>query len=208
MGIAIGCGFVQVMWGMVLKCVDDFRQGRIAAVLFEDVAAIFIQISMPALLAVYALKIFTPSGALLNLLFVMFASGAASIVLYNLITQKGAIFKILWSYYGLYSVLTGNSFSDILSYIRLFALGLTTGLVAMAINEIVWIVVDLGTWAIPVAAVLFVFFHAGNLVINMLGATVHTMRLQYYEFFTKFIRTGGHYFKPLKNFVKYSSVES
>jgi len=44
-------------------------------------------------------------------------------------------------------------------------------------------------------------------VINMLGATVHTMRLQFYEFFTKFIRTGGHYFKPLKNFVKYSSLE-
>jgi len=206
-GIAIGCGFVQVMWGMVLKCVDDFRLRNIGAVLFEDIAAMLIQISMPALLAVYALKIFTPPAALLNLLLVMFAAGSASIVLYNLITQKGAIFKILWSYYGLYSVLTGNAFSDILSYIRLFALGLTTGLVAMAINEIVWIVVDLGTWAIPFAAVFFVCLHAGNLVINMLGATVHTMRLQYYEFFTKFIRTGGHYFKPLKNFVKYSSVE-
>ncbi|MBU4134320.1 hypothetical protein KKH42_03245 [bacterium] len=206
-GIAIGCGFVQVMWGMALKCIDDFRQGRIAALFFEDIAAVFIQISMPALLAVYALKIFIPPAPLLNLLFVMFLAGSASIVLYNLITQKGAIFKILWSYYGLYSVLTGNSFSDILSYIRLFALGLTTGLVAMAVNEIVWIVVSWGTWAIPLAALFFVCLHAGNLVINMLGATVLTMRLQYYDFFTKFIRTGGHYFKPLKNFVKYSSVE-
>ncbi|PKN00193.1 MAG: hypothetical protein CVU78_02320 [Elusimicrobia bacterium HGW-Elusimicrobia-2] len=207
-GIAIACGFAQVMWGMVLKCVDDFRQGRTWALFFEDIAAIMIQISMPALLAVYALKIFTPGAMLLNTLHIMFGAGAASIVTYNLITQEGPIFKLLWSYYGLYSVLTGNAFSDILSYIRLFALGLTTGLVAMAINEIVWIVVSWGVWAIPFAAVFFVLLHAGNLVINMLGATVHTMRLQFYEFFTKFIRTGGHYFKPLKNFVKYSSLES
>ncbi|MEA2081368.1 MAG: hypothetical protein U9O97_01300 [Elusimicrobiota bacterium] len=206
-GIAIGCGFVQVMWGMILKCLDDFRQGRAAAAFFEDIAAIFIQVSMPALLAVYALKIFTPSALLLNVFLIMFGAGAASIVLFNLITQEGPIFKILWSYYGLYSVLTGNAFSDILSYIRLFALGLTTGLVAMAINEIVWIVLDLGSWAILPAVILFVLLHAGNLVINMLGATVHTMRLQFYEFFTKFIRTGGHYFQPLKNFVKYSSLE-
>ena len=206
-GIAIACGFIQVMWGMVLKCVDDFGQGRLGAMVFEDIAAIMIQISMPALLAVYALKVFTPEPLLLATLEIMFAAGAASIVLYNLITQEGPTFKLLWSYYGLYSVLTGNAFSDILSYIRLFALGLTTGLVAMAINEIVWIVVSWGTWAIPLAAVFFVILHAGNLVINMLGATVHTMRLQFYEFFTKFIRTGGHYFKPLKNFVKYSSLE-
>ena len=204
-GISIACGFAQVMWGMILKCVDDYRRGSVCALIFEDIASICIEIALPAVVASFALGAFSLHGTLKTVIFLMFAAGSLSIVFYNLFSRKGFIFKILWSYYGLYSVITGNAFSDVLSYVRLFALGLTTGLVATAINEGIWIIAGWGVFMYPVAAFLFVFFHILNIALNMLGASVHTLRLQYYEFFTKFIRTGGHYFNPLKNFVKYSS---
>jgi len=205
-GISIGCGFIQVMWGMVLKCLDDIKQGRIYSFIFEDVASICIQISVFVLLGAYALNLFTLPASLKGIVLGSLGFGAVSIVAYNMIFQKEFIFKILWSYYGLYSVITGNSFSDVLSYIRLFALGLTTGLLAMAINEFVWVIGGAGGWFIPVAVIVFIAGHTVSLFINMLGAAVHTLRLQYYEFFTKFIRTGGHYFNPLRNFVKYTPL--
>ncbi|MFH1957401.1 MAG: hypothetical protein ABIJ15_02870 [bacterium] len=207
-GISIGCGFIQVMWGMVLKCLDDIRQGRIYSLIFEDVASICIQISVFVILGVYALDLFTLPAGLDRIVFGLLGFGAVSIVAYNMIFQKDVIFKILWSYYGLYSVITGNSFSDVLSYIRLFALGLTTGLLGMAINEFVWVIGGAGAWFIPVAVIVFIVGHTVSLFINMLGAAVHTLRLQYYEFFTKFIRTGGHYFNPLRNFIKYTPLSA
>jgi len=203
-GISIACGFIQVMWGMVLRCLDDFKQGKIYSLIFEDIASICIQVSIITLLCAYALNLFTLPAGLNRIVFGLLGFGAVSIVGFNLVFQKGFIFKILWSYYGLYSVITGNSFSDILSYIRLFALGLTTGLLAMAINEFVWVIGGASPWLIPVAVFVFIAGHVFSLFINTLGAAVHTLRLQYYEFFTKFIRTGGHYFNPLRNFVKYT----
>lgn len=205
-GISIGCGFIQVMWGMILKCWDDFKQGKIYSLIFEDIASICIQISIVTLLCVYALNLFTLPAGLSRIVFGLLGFGAVSIVGYNMVFQKSFIFKILWSYYGLYSVITGNSFSDILSYIRLFALGLTTGLLGMAINEFVWVIGGASPWLIPIAVIFFIVGHTVSLFINMLGAAVHTLRLQYYEFFTKFIRTGGHYFNPLRNFVKYTPL--
>jgi len=202
--IAIACGYIQVLWGIVLKCIDDIKQKEFPKFFLEDISSILIQISIFFIISVYMLKIFTIPKVLSTAVFISLVVGIFSIIGYNLYYQQGLIFKILWSYYGVYSVITGTAFSDIISYIRLFALGLTTGLLAQAINELVWFVGSANKFLIPFALLLFIVGHAFNLGINAIGAFCHTLRLQYYEFFTKFIRTGGHYFKPVKNFVKYT----
>lgn len=114
--------------------------------------------------------------------------------------KKGVFGKILG---GLGSVYNVTSYlSDILSYARLLALGMATGVIAQVMNTI-------GTMpgksvvGFIVLVVVFVFGHALNLVINLLGAFVHSSRLQYLEFFGKFYIDGGEAFDPFRKNTKY-----
>ncbi len=87
--------------------------------------------------------------------------------------------------------------SDVLSYSRLLALGLATGVIANVINMMASMKGNTVIGTI-VFIVVFIFGHILNLAINLLGAYVHTNRLQYVEFFGKFYDGGGNSFKPFK----------
>ena len=83
-----------------------------------------------------------------------------------------------------------------LSYSRLYALGLSTGVVGMVFNTIVGMLMG-NPIGMVFGAILFVFGHTFNIAINVLGAYVHTSRLQYIEFYGKFYQDGGERFNPL-----------
>ena len=95
--------------------------------------------------------------------------------------------------------------SDILSYVRIFALGLVSGAMGMVFNLIGVMVYDalgrLGIIGIVIgfilAAALLIALHMFSLFINTLGAFAHTARLQFIEFFGKFYEADGVKFKPL-----------
>ncbi len=128
--------------------------------------------------------------------------GAVGIIATSGRESKGAK-RLLKGLYGLYGV--SSWLSDILSYSRLLALGLATGVIAQVFNM-------LGTMAGggPVGVVLFtlvfVIGHVLNLLINLLGAYVHTNRLQYVEFFGKFYEGGGRAFEPFAAKTKYFKI--
>ena len=91
---------------------------------------------------------------------------------------------------------------DVLSYSRLMALGLATGVIASVIN----VLGSLGGASVAgvIAYILIsIFGHALNFAINCLGAYVHTNRLQYVEFYQKFYEGGGKKFKPFSMNTKY-----
>ncbi|MDR1560438.1 MAG: V-type ATP synthase subunit I [Clostridiales bacterium] len=107
--------------------------------------------------------------------------------------------------YALYNTLAGW-LSDTLSYSRLLALGLATGVIASVMNQ-------LGSMAGggPIGFILFILVfaigQALNFGINVLGAYVHSNRLAYVEFFGKFYEGGGRKFKPFGVHTKHIKIE-
>lgn len=109
--------------------------------------------------------------------------------------EKGLVSKALTGI-GCLNGLIGY-FGDILSYLRLMALCLSTGVIAIVIN----LLGDMS--GVVLAVIIGTIGHTINLLINALGSYVHTSRLQYVEFFGKFYKGGGKAFNPFKLNTKY-----
>ena len=111
--------------------------------------------------------------------------------------------RFLKGIYGLYNV--SGYLSDILSYSRLLALGLATGVIASVFNQM-GAMVGGGVVGAIVFTLVFLIGHTLNIGINVLGAYVHTNRLQYVEFFGKFYEGGGKKFNPFAAHTKYYKI--
>lgn len=111
--------------------------------------------------------------------------------------------RLLKGLYGLYNV--SGYLSDILSYSRLLALGLATGVIATVFNQM-GSMLGGGVVGAIFFTVVFLVGHTMNLAINLLGAYVHTNRLQYVEFFGKFYEGGGRKFEPFSAKTKYFKI--
>lgn len=96
--------------------------------------------------------------------------------------------------------------SDILSYARLLALGLATGVIAQVVNTLGSLFGG-GIGGAVALIVIFLLGHTLNLAINVLGAFIHSSRLQYVEFFGKFYEDGGEPFDPFRKKTKYIKIE-
>ncbi len=102
----------------------------------------------------------------------------------------------LWDTYNMATGLLG----DVLSYVRLFALGLSGGILANVFNSMaIGMKPDNPVAGFIVMALIFVIGHALNIFMNILGAIVHPMRLTFVEFFKNAGYTGGGTeYKPFK----------
>ena len=129
--------------------------------------------------------------------------GAVGICLTNG-TSKNPAVNFAQGLYALYNV-TGY-LSDLLSYSRLLALGLATGVIGTVINQM-GVMGGNGVVGVVMFAAVFLFGHLVNFGINALGAYVHTNRLQYVEFFGKFYEGGGREFSPFAQHTKYFVIE-
>ncbi len=129
--------------------------------------------------------------------------GAVGIVLTSGRESKNPGKRFLKGLYGLYGV--SSWLSDILSYSRLLALGLATGVIASVFNQMGAMI---GCNPLGVVVFLFAFIvgHTLNILINVLGAYVHTNRLQFVEFFGKFYEGGGRKFEPFSAKTKYFKI--
>jgi V/A-type H+-transporting ATPase subunit I len=87
---------------------------------------------------------------------------------------------------------------DWLSYSRLIALGLSTAGMALAINVVGELTLNIPLIGFILFIIVMVFAHIANLGIQSLGAAVHSLRLQYIEFFNRFYEGGGKEFTPFK----------
>ena len=186
-------GALHILSGMLFKIYLLARDGDWAGVVFDELSWLIMFAGFLCMAFVSG-----PIGKYLAI------TGAAIIVLFGGRSKKGIINRLLSGLFTLYSI--SGYLSDILSYSRIFALGLATGVIAMVINTIAKLLMTMGPVGM-VAAVIVVFAgHSFNIVINILGAFVHSSRLQYIEFFGKFYESGGRTFLPLALRTKYTDI--
>ena len=127
--------------------------------------------------------------------------GAVLIVLTAGRSSKNILGKLGGGLYGLYNAASGY-LGDILSYSRLLALGLVTGVIANVIN-----LLGAMTGNIITFVLIFLIGHTVNIAINLMGTYVHTSRLQYVEFFSKFYEGAGRSFTPFKIKSKFFTIK-
>jgi V/A-type H+-transporting ATPase subunit I len=130
---------------------------------------------------------------------------AALVVLTGARKNPNPVLKVLGGVLKLYDVV--GYFGDVLSYARLLALGLATGAIAMAINGVAQMAGGIPIVGPVFAVLVLIGGHVFNLAVNCLGGFVHSARLQYLEFFSKFFTGGGRAFEPFRVEKRYSMVK-
>ena len=190
-GIALGV--VHVFAGMIINFINLLRHGEILSAVF-DVGLWLLTLSGAVVLAVgLGLGINLTSIAV-----VMMIAGAVGLVLTQGRDKKG-FSKVVSGVASLYDIT--SYLSDILSYSRIMALGLATGVLAQVVNLLG--TMSEGVLGVLMFIVIFLIGTAISLAMNALGAYVHTIRLQYVEFFNKFYEGGGRFFSPFSANTKF-----
>ena len=183
-------GGVQIIFGMMLKAVNQTIQlGFKYAV--GTIGWIFVILS-----SAIAFAGVMEMGGTIHMILVI--AGLLMAYLYNT-PGKNVFVNIglgLWDSYNMATGLLG----DILSYVRLFALGLSGGILASVFNSLAAGMSPDNVIAGPIVMVLiFVIGHSINIFMNVLGAMVHPMRLTFVEFFKNSgYEGGGKEYSPFK----------
>lgn len=208
------CFFIGILHLILANCINLYKmskQGMAFEGFFEVVPILLILVGIIPVINSYIgggalaeIPSTQPIDNMINaaapVLYILLIIGAIGVVVGPAIVrikQKSSVGKVLGGLggglYGLYNAASGY-LGDILSYSRLLALGLCTGVIASVINQLA-ATPGGGNWFLFI--IIFIIGHTINLGINLIGAYVHTNRLQYVEFFSKFYEGGGKPFTPL-----------
>ncbi len=197
--LCFGLGVLHILFGVGLKMKMSFQRGDWQTAIFDNFSWMLIIIGL--------LGLALPATQTVGI--IMAIAGALMILLFKGRAKKNVFSRTISGLGELYQV---TSFlSDILSYARLFALGIATGVIASVFNDLCGMLMGadniiLRILGIAVAVVLLVALHAFNVGINTLGAFVHCARLQYVEFYGKFYEAGGKTFMPLGYYTRHVNV--
>jgi len=181
--LALVLGFAQVWFGTLLNLINGIKNKLYLESIFAQGGWLLL---LPTLVIYLQTK--QSIWGILSL------AGAAGIVFFGSPSRNpfARFFGGLYSLYGISRYL-----ADVLSYSRLLALGLATSVIAMVVNTLCQTALGVPWVGWLLAALIFIGGHLFNLGISFLGGFVHSMRLQFVEFFSKFFKSGG---KPFKAF--------
>lgn len=195
-------GIIHLFVGLGVRFYELWKHGeKLAAVC--DVIPIYLLVTGIVPLAGGIIIDFDPTLKTIGKYLAL--AGAVLVVLTSGRSAKNIIGKLGGGLYGLYNAGSGY-LGDVLSYSRLLALGLCTGVIGSVVN-ILGTIPENKIVKLLLLIPVFLFGHTVNLVINLIGAYVHTNRLQYVEFFSKFYEGGGRSFTPLSTQTKYFTIK-
>lgn len=190
--LALLLGGLQIIYGLFIKAANQIKQYGISYSLATFGWLIVILGSI--IYAILASTEVIPPNK--TLLYIILSAGGFFIIFFsdpeiNIFSRVG---KGIWD---IYSTVTGI-FGDLLSYIRLFALGLSSAILGFVINDIAMQILGASKILGPIFFVVFLLLgHTLNILISSLGSFVHPMRLTFVEFYKNagFVG-GGKQYKP------------
>ena len=212
MMISLGVGVLHIVAGTICNMMVKYKHKKKLAAWLMDFPWVIVFLSFIVAIFNLALDFVGYEGYSYRLpqivsdVALYICLGALAIaVIFAGYESKGIIGKAMESFGKLYGLI--NYFSDIMSYIRVFGLMLSSALMGVVINQLGAMVSEGGGIGYLFAAVLLVFAHLFNLVMGILGVYIHDGRLQYVEFFGKFYTGDGVLFSPFGSQTKYTLVK-
>lgn len=198
MVISIAFGLIHILVGMGCKFYVCIKHKDYAGAFFDTGLWMLMLIGFAVLAAGMVLgQAVMIAGAAIAI------ACAVGLVLTQGRNKKG-FGKVIGGLASLYDIT--SYISDLLSYSRLLALGLTTGVMAQVFNMLSTMM-GKSIPGIIFFTIIFLAGHAINIGLNALGSYVHTMRLQYVEMFSKFYEGGGKEFEPFSLNSKYIKIQ-
>ena len=209
LALCAAMGIIQMFYAVFIAAYSCIKHGDWAGAIVDNLSWVFI---ITGLLLMAAPSLGLPAA--LGTAGKWMAIGFAAVVfLFAGRSKKNVAGRLMSGAGKLYDVTSW--LGDVLSYARIFALGLSTGVIGLVLNTLCWDMLFASFKGNPVlmvvgfiiVTVLSVALHAFMMAISTLGCFVHSARLQYVEFFGKFYEAGGKAFKPLRYETKYVNVK-
>ena len=189
---SLGLGVIHIYFGMALQAYRNIKAGKVLSALYDQ-GFWFIFLNGLILLLVG----FPFAGQWMAII------GAVGLILTQGRAQRSFVLKFLSGLLSLYNIT--QYLSDVLSYSRLFALGLASIVIGMVINAVGDLVAG-SVIGYLILVIILLGGHFFNVIISSLSAYVHTSRLQYLEFFNKFFEGGGRSFQPFRAKNSYTDI--
>ena len=200
--LSLAFGGVHLAFGLGMKAYVLIKNGNPMDA-FYDVFLWYLTLTTVILVIVG--KVITLPSIVNTIAFYGMIVGMLGIIAFGARDSKSIAGRIAGGLYSLYGIT--SYIGDFVSYLRLMALGLAGGFIAVAINIIVKMLVGGGIVGIIFGVIVFVFAQLFNIFLSFLSAYVHTSRLMYVEFFSKFYEGGGKAFKKFRSENKYIEVK-
>lgn len=186
-------GFIHMMSGTVIEFIDSWRSGNRTGALIDQGLSFLFFICLGVAVPLALTKVLPGGIAVL----VALAPLVAMLLLLGR-EAKSLGGKAASGLYETYNTVVGW-IGDTISYLRLYALGLATFVIGWVVNTLAGMVGGIApVIGILAMIVLLLVGHTFNVTINLLGAFVHPLRLEFVEFFGKFYEDGAREFAPLR----------
>ncbi len=197
--VCLGVGVAHLWLGMILKAAMLIKRGKWLDAIWD----VGFWLVFEAGLLLWLVGTVLGMAQMGQIGMYMAGVGAAVLILTQARDKKNPFARLIFGIGSLYDV--SGFMSDVLSYSRILALGLATGVIAQVFN-IIGTLLGGGILGFLLFVPVFAIGSALNIGINTLGSYVHTARLHYVEFFGKFYEDGGKPFLPLTAQTRYIVV--
>lgn len=196
--LALVFGAIQILFGMFLKAINETRQFGVGYAM-GTIGWIILLVGMVILGLISQLGNIPFENLRIPMYAIIGVGGVLILFLNNL--RRNVLINFGAGLWGTYNMVTGL-LGDLLSYIRLFALGISSAIMGFVFNSLaVEMSGNIPVLSIIIMVIILVIGHSINLFMSGLGAFVHPLRLTFVEFYKNAGYTGGgkkyHPFKKI-----------
>ncbi|WP_020531309.1 V-type ATP synthase subunit I [Flexithrix dorotheae] len=193
--VALMFGVVQILVGIIISIINKIKfEGWFYAIsqmgkllIVTSVIWIFLA-DMQGVESIQSYSVLRKSLLLIGILMVLF---------FHDLNQK-VLIRAANGFLPLFFIFTGI-LGDVLSYVRLFALGVASSVLGLVVNQIGIEIFNSGWWGIILGIVFLIFGHTLNFFIAVMGAFVHPLRLSFVEFYNNAqFKGGGKAYQPFR----------